>query len=155
MEWFLEKTTAIGIDEISPIYCQRSERRTLRRDRLNKILLSAMKQSLKARLPKLNEAQQFEQWIQQWTSEDSSQMRFIAHCATDQLPELYHTYRGGEDVVILIGPEGDFSTEEIDRAKKHGFVEIGLGKSRLRTETAGIVACHTVRLKALDATVSD
>jgi 16S rRNA (uracil1498-N3)-methyltransferase len=143
-EWFLEKTTEIGIEKITPIKCRRSERTTLRTDRCEKILVAAMKQSLHASLPEISELIDFQSFIKQFS--DKSQ-RFIAYCNDENLPSLQSILRENEDAIILIGPEGDFAPEEIDLAQKSGFVGINLGKTRLRTETAGVVACHTFALK--------
>jgi len=140
-EWFLEKATEIGIDEITPIICDHSERRILKIDRLNKILIGAMKQSLKAYLPVLNDAVSFEKFIESRLPEQ----RFLAHFNADN-PELKDNYSSNLDCVILVGPEGDFSPEELNRALAAGFSLINLGKSRLRTETAALVACHTINL---------
>jgi 16S rRNA (uracil1498-N3)-methyltransferase len=143
-EWFLEKTTEIGIEKITPIKCRRSERTTLRTDRCEKILVAAMKQSLHAQLPKLVELIDFQAFIKQF-SENSQ--RFIAYCNDEKLPSFQSILRDKEDAIILIGPEGDFAPEEIELAKKNGFLGVNLGKTRLRTETAGVVACHTFALK--------
>lgn len=142
LEWFLEKATEIGIDEITPIICRFSERKELKLARLEKILVAAMKQSVKAYLPKLNEACTFEQLIKNTTASQ----KFIAHCYEEDKHLLQEVYKKGSDVLILIGPEGDFSPEEIQQAIKNGFKPVSLGSSRLRTETAGVVACHTVNL---------
>jgi 16S rRNA (uracil1498-N3)-methyltransferase len=142
-EWFLEKATEIGVDEVIPLRCARSERKNIRPDRLEKILLSAMKQSLKARLPKLQDLTGFKEFINQ---EQSAQEKLIAYCNDDQLAHLKTTYKKGNSALILIGPEGDFSDEEVALAKANGFMGIGLGKSRLRTETAGVVACTVFNL---------
>ena len=141
-EWFLEKATEIGIDVITPLICSHSERTHLKTDRLQKVIIAAMKQSLKAYLPFLEEPVKFTRFIQSPFDGE----KFIAQCSQDDPVELKNIYRKGANTLILIGPEGDFSPEEIDLAKKHGYVPISLGKSRLRTETAGIVACHTVNL---------
>ncbi|MEO1518063.1 MAG: 16S rRNA (uracil(1498)-N(3))-methyltransferase [Bacteroidota bacterium] len=145
LEWFLEKATEIGINEITPLRCRRSERKTIRADRLEKVLLSAMKQSLKAQLPRLNELTSMEAFLKKPFRADAVQ-KFIAHCQTQQLPLLKENYLPGQDVSILIGPEGDFHPEEIEAAIDAGYQAISLGKSRLRTETAGIVACHSCNL---------
>lgn len=146
LEWFLEKSTEIGIDTITPILCQRSERKKVRLDRLEKILVSAMKQSVKAYLPQLQPLVRFKEWIKSLNLPSPTQ-KFIAHCdaAFEKLP-LKDNYEVGKDVCILIGPEGDFSPEEIQLVMQHGFSGVSLGQSRLRTETAGIVACHTINL---------
>ncbi|MEE9361083.1 MAG: 16S rRNA (uracil(1498)-N(3))-methyltransferase [Cellulophaga sp.] len=141
-EWFLEKATEIGIDEITPIICEHSERKVIKIDRLKKVIESAMKQSLQAFLPKLNEAISFKEYIEQ--SKDG--LLFIAHCEDDEKMELKRRVAPDKDVTILIGPEGDFSHSEITTAEEKGFIPISLGKNRLRTETAGIVACATVAL---------
>ncbi|MBI9065703.1 MAG: 16S rRNA (uracil(1498)-N(3))-methyltransferase [Salinivirgaceae bacterium] len=141
-EWFLEKATEIGIDEITPLICHRSERKVVKTDRLEKILLSAMKQSIKAYRPKLNEPIKFKDFIKQ----NIEGTKLIAHCETNPKPSLKSKLANNNKFTILIGPEGDFSPEEITLALENNYEEIHLGKSRLRTETAGIVACHTVNI---------
>lgn len=141
-EWFLEKATEIGIDEITPLICEHSERDTIKISRLEKVLVSAMKQSLKTWLPILNGPKKFKQF----SGEQFDGQKFIAWCETGVKSELQRVYQQGSDVLILVGPEGDFSPIEMDLAKKTGFVPVSLGASRLRTETAGIVACHTIDL---------
>ena len=142
-EWFLEKATEIGIDEISPIICQHSERSQIKTDRLNKILISAIKQSLNGYLPALNEIKRFEKFISSYSQFQGH--KFIAHC---QLPEMtmQSAYKKTNNALILIGPEGDFTKDEIQLALQNGFQSISLGNKRLRTETAAVVACHTVNL---------
>ena len=144
-EWFLEKATEFGIEEVTPIICENSERRRIRPERLEKILLSAMKQSLKPFLPKLNELVDFEAFIKDTATNDDD-LRFIAHCRNAELPLLRDNCPKQKSVTVLIGPEGDFSMSEIELALANGFNEISLGKSRLRTETAGIAAVHTINL---------
>lgn len=141
-EWFLEKATEIGIDEITPMICQRSERKVVKKERLNKVITSAMKQSLKAYHPVLNEARSFTELI----SRELSVKKYIAYVEEGEHPSLQSLYTEGEDVIILIGPEGDFSPEEVAIATQNGFEIVSLGNSRLRTETAGIVAVHTVAI---------
>ncbi len=141
-EWFLEKTTEIGINEITPLLCDHSERKNIKPDRLEKILVSAMKQSLKAYLPKLNELTPLKELIQNTNSGN----RYIAHCNEGKKTHLKNESLKCKNVLVLIGPEGDFSPEEVDFVIQRGFKEITLGDSRLRTETAGIVACHIVNL---------
>lgn len=140
-EWFLEKATEIGIDEISLIICNHSERRKVRTDRLRKILVSAMKQSLKAYLPILHEPISFKQFVQTPRINCS---KYIAQGA-ENMP-LKDNYEAPKDVLLLIGPEGDFSKQELTLAYANDFQGVNLGNSRLRTETAGIVACHTLNL---------
>lgn len=142
LEWFLEKSTEIGIDEITLLQCANSERKSVRQERLEKVLVSAMKQSLKAYLPVLNPLISFEEFIR---GTNSSQ-KFIAHCHGSQKPHLKNVLEKNSQTLILIGPEGDFSPEEIAQAHMHGYTEISLGSSRLRTETAGLVACHIVNV---------
>lgn len=142
MEWFCEKATEIGVDEITCLNCRFSERREIKPARLEKILVSAMKQSQKARLPQLNGMTDFKKFIAQ----PFDGRKFIAHCEEEDKPVLKKIYRPRENALILIGPEGDFSPEEIDLAKAHGFEPISLGESRLRTETAALVACHTIHV---------
>ncbi|MDB2415617.1 16S rRNA (uracil(1498)-N(3))-methyltransferase [bacterium] len=141
-EWFLEKATEIGINEITPIVCDNSERKVLKLERMNKILVSAMKQSKRAFLPKLNDVTFFKDFIQSTFEEKC----FIAHCEEGEKLNLKDSLTKGENTLILIGPEGDFSNNEIKQAKEHNFTAVSLGTSRLRTETAGVVACHTVNL---------
>lgn len=138
LEWFLEKTTELGIDTIIPIQCQHSERGKLRLDRLEKVILSAMKQSLKAQLPVLEPLVPFGKLIQR---SDLPKQKYIAHCAEGERSLLGEKYTAGEDVMVLIGPEGDFSQQEIAVALSNGFLPTTLGNNRLRTETAGIAAC--------------
>ena len=141
-EWFLEKATEIGIDEITPIICSRSERKVIKTERCNRILLSAMKQSLKFHVPKLNEAISLNDFIKQ----DYGGTKYIAHCEDGEKKEL-KTVNKTEKTLILIGPEGDFTQKEIDLVLQNKFKEVSLGTSRLRTETAGIVAAHTINIK--------
>jgi len=141
-EWFLEKATEIGINEITPLLTEHSERKTVKTERLEKILVSAMKQSVKAFLPVINEVTSFNDLITNSTSGN----KFIAHCYEGEKKHLKNEVKKGEDILILIGPEGDFSREEVELAKQNGFREISLGTSRLRTETAAVVACHIVNL---------
>lgn len=141
-EWFAEKATEIGIDELTFLNCRFSERKVIKTERIEKILISAIKQSLKARLPKLNEMIDFTKFIAQ----DFKGQKFIAHCYEGEKPLLKDVLTPGKDAVVLIGPEGDFSEEEVKAAIERGFTPISLGKSRLRTETAALVACHTMNL---------
>lgn len=144
LEWFLEKATEIGIDEITPLICKRSERTVVKQERLNGILVSAMKQSLKAYLPQLNEAIDFQHFIKKNNTNDAQKL--IAYCNDDTIRPLSIEYEKGTNCVILIGPEGDFTEAEVGMAFESHYKGISLGKSRLRTETAGLVACHTVNL---------
>lgn len=139
-EWFLEKATEIGIDEIHPIICRRSERKVIKTERLIKIITAAMKQSLKAYHPVLHEAKSFTEF----TRMEFEGQKFIAYVEKGEHPLLQTLYTPGKDSIILIGPEGDFSPEEVEHAKEKGFQIVSLGESRLRTETAGIVAAHTI-----------
>src|SRR5690554_2305171 len=141
-EWFLEKATEIGVSEITPIICDHSERKVIKAERYEKILQSAMKQSLKAYLPVLNPAVSFKDFIQANNNTDT--LRFIAHCEETDKKSLKSLILPKKNITILIGPEGDFSSEEIDLAIKSGFTPVALGESRLRTETAAVVACHSV-----------
>lgn len=141
-EWFLEKSTEIGINEITPIISEHSERKIIKPDRLEKIMVSAMKQSVKAYLPVLNELTTFKTLV----SSSKAEKKFIAHCNEGEKRHLKDEISNGDNTLILIGPEGDFSDEEVELAKENEFREISLGNSRLRTETAGIVACHIVNL---------
>ena len=140
MEWLAEKCVEMGVDRIVPLRCHNSERTVLKTDRLRKIMVSAMKQSLKATLPQLDELTPVEQLMK----EPFDGVRCIAYC-DEQLPReqrqtLASTYQPGRDVMVLIGPEGDFSPEEVQMARESGFAPVTLGDSRLRTETAGMMA---------------
>jgi 16S rRNA (uracil1498-N3)-methyltransferase len=141
-EWFIEKATELGIDEITPLICDNSERKHLNNKRIEKILVSAMKQSVKAYLPMLNEVISFKELV----SQDSPSGKYIAYLDKEVNKSLLDLCKKSEDVLILIGPEGDFCKEEIELAKQNGYSPISLGKSRLRTETAGVVACHLVHV---------
>jgi 16S rRNA (uracil1498-N3)-methyltransferase len=141
-EWFLEKATEIGIDEITPLLTSHSERKTINPERLEKIVVSAMKQSLKAYLPVLNEITPIKQLI----IKNKSTSKYIAYCDDIQKIHLKDAVIRGQDTLILIGPEGDFSPEEVNLAVENGFKVVTLGVARLRTETAGIVACNIVNL---------
>lgn len=142
LEWMVEKCTEIGVDEITPLLCRFSERKQLRTDRLEKIILSAAKQSLTPYLPVLNGLTPFDKFIKGHSAQGGL---FIAHCYERDKRSLKEEMRGG-DITILIGPEGDFSEQEIETALAAGYVPVSLGESRLRTETAGVVACHTAIL---------
>lgn len=142
-EWFLEKATEIGIQEITPIICEHSERKVIKTDRFQKILESAMKQSLHYYLPKLNEPIAFKDFIKK----EFDGQQFIAHCEETDKKSLKNELENGKDVTILIGPEGDFSVKEIQLAIENSFIPVSLGNTRLRTETAAIVACHSVVFK--------
>jgi 16S rRNA (uracil1498-N3)-methyltransferase len=140
IEWFLEKATEIGIDEITPIICHHSERKVVKTERFEKIVLSGMKQSLKFHLPKINEAITFKEFIK---SNPTGNL-FIAHCEEQDKKTFKHEIKPATDITILIGPEGDFSPTEIEIALQKKYTPVTLGKSRLRTETAALVACHSV-----------
>jgi 16S rRNA (uracil1498-N3)-methyltransferase len=139
-EWFLEKATEIGIQEITPIICDRSERKVINTDRFEKIILSAMKQSNALFLPKLNPAISFKDFVKQ----KKEGIQLIAHCEETDKKSLKSVIRANENATILIGPEGDFSDKEIALALEHDYLPVTLGHTRLRTETAAIVACHSV-----------
>lgn len=140
-EWFIEKSTEIGVHEITPIICEKSERRNLRHERLEKIAASALKQSFNTILPKINEPCRFYDLVGKENDED----KFIAYCGSETtkvfLPDIM---KKKSKLLVLIGPEGDFSFDEIQFAKKNGFRGISLGNNRLRTETAGITVCNIV-----------
>tara|TARA_A100001015_G_scaffold304424_1_gene395593 strand:+ start:888 stop:1580 length:693 start_codon:yes stop_codon:yes gene_type:complete len=139
-EWFLEKATEIGIDEVTPIICEHSERKMIKNDRMEKIIISAAKQSLKSKLPKINKVTLFNDFL----NKNHSSHCFIAHCLPNQKKKLKNEVVSNS--TILIGPEGDFSSLEVEVALKNNFIPISLGSSRLRTETAGVIACHTIAL---------
>jgi 16S rRNA (uracil1498-N3)-methyltransferase len=142
MEWFVEKAVEIGINKISLLKTCYSERKEMKTDRLHKILIAAMKQSLKATLPELRETIDFSEFIRQ----QFEGQKFIAHCYPEVKPLLSRQYHKGANALILIGPEGDFSPEEIRRATENGFLPISLGECRLRTETAALTACQTIHI---------
>lgn len=142
-EWFLEKATEIGIDEITPIICDHSERKIFKIDRAEKILQSAMKQSLHYYLPKINNPIPFSDFIKN----TDIAAKFIAHCEEKDKNSFNDSIKKDKDILVLIGPEGDFSSNEINLALKNNYIPVSLGNTRLRTETAAIVACHTVALK--------
>ncbi|HVA97947.1 MAG TPA: RsmE family RNA methyltransferase, partial [Bacteroidia bacterium] len=144
-EWFLEKATEIGIDEITPIICENSERKILKTERCNAIITSAMKQSLSAWHPILNEAEKFSTFMMKM--EKYSGQKFIAHCEKSAKKNLFDICEKKTNTIVLIGPEGDFSSEEIKKALQANWQAVSIGNSRLRTETAGLVACHNVNLK--------
>lgn len=139
-EWFLEKATEIGIDSITPIICDQSERKVIKAERFEKIIQSAMKQSLSCHIPKLNNAISFQDFINQ----NFLGQLFIAHCEETHRKSLKSQIAKHQHVTILIGPEGDFSVKEIEMALTNGFIPVTLGNTRLRTETAALVACHSV-----------
>lgn len=139
-EWFLEKATEIGVDSITPIICDHSERKLIKANRFERILQSAMKQSLNCYLPKLNSAVLFQDFIEQ----DFKGALFIAHCEETEKKSLKEELKPNTKTTILIGPEGDFSIKEITKAFENNFTPVTLGSTRLRTETAAIVACHSV-----------
>jgi 16S rRNA (uracil1498-N3)-methyltransferase len=139
-EWFLEKATEAGIDQITPLLCDRSEKISVRHHRLNKIITAAMKQSLGVYHPILNKPAGFDEFIRQ----ASGSGRYIGWCETKDEPLLSRICLPEKDIVVLIGPEGDFSQEEVEQAKNAGYLPISLGKNRLRTETAALAACFAV-----------
>lgn len=140
-EWFIEKCTEIGIDEISPLVCSYSERKTIKPERLERIMVSAMKQSIKAYKPKLNPMLTYQEFLANHTE---IPQKYIAYCSEGEKNLLRNCYDPPNDALILIGPEGDFSPEEVESARQAGFLGISLGDSRLRTETAAVAACHSI-----------
>lgn len=144
MEWLVEKATEIGLDILSPIDCRYSERSAVKSDRLQKIAVSAMKQSLKSWLPEIREMESFRDFLA--AHQDFDGQKFIAHCYDSPKTLLKEAYTKGRNALILIGPEGDFSEEEVKAATGAGFTPVSLGQARLRTETAGLVAVMTVAL---------
>lgn len=139
-EWFLEKATEIGIHEITPIICDRSERKVVNHERFEKIILTAIKQSNVLFLPKLNEATTFKEFIKR----KNEGIQLIAHCEETDKKSLKSVLKPNENTTLLIGPEGDFSEKEIALALENKYIPVSLGNTRLRTETAAIVACHSV-----------
>lgn len=153
-EWFAEKATEIGFDELSFLRCRWSERTVIKTERIEKILVSAMKQSHKAWKPVLNEMTDFKAFLQEIEEKEKASgktmQKFICHCYEEEgLGEkvaLKEAVKSGEDVLVLVGPEGDFSIDEVKLAELKGFKSVTLGKSRLRTETAALVAVHIINL---------
>jgi len=142
LEWFLEKATEIGIHEITPIICDHSERKVYKIDRAEKIIQAAIKQSLHYYIPKINEPVSLSQFIKS----NITGQKFIAHCEETDKKSFKNEVKRDEKITILIGPEGDFSTKEINFAIENKFIPVTLGNTRLRTETAALVACHTIAL---------
>jgi 16S rRNA (uracil1498-N3)-methyltransferase len=143
-EWFAEKAVEIGIDRISLLRCRNSERREMKTDRLRRVMVAAMKQSLKATLPEIGEMTDFETFV----NRDFQGQKFIAHCREGVKPLLSKVCRADDNFLLLIGPEGDFSAEEVELAEARGFVSVSLGENRLRTETAaltGLITAHLVK----------
>ncbi|MDR1517856.1 MAG: 16S rRNA (uracil(1498)-N(3))-methyltransferase [Dysgonamonadaceae bacterium] len=141
-EWFVEKATEIGTDRFSPLLCRYSERKELKTERLEKISVSALKQSQQAFLPAIDEMTPFESFV----ASPFDGRKFIAHCHPSPKKTLAETYRKGVNALVLIGPEGDFSEQEVQQAVEMGFEAVSLGETRLRTETACWVACHTIQI---------
>jgi 16S rRNA (uracil1498-N3)-methyltransferase len=140
-ELFVEKSVEIGIDEITPLLCDRTEKKGIKSERIEKVIISAMKQSLKAQKTIFNEPVHFNKFI----SKEFDGIKMIAHCSDGSgKSSISDCYSKNENALILIGPEGDFTEEEISISINSGFRPVHLGKSRLRTETAGIAACHSV-----------
>lgn len=142
IEWFAEKATEIGFDELTFLDCRFSERRVVKTERVEKILVSAMKQSLKPTLPVLNGMTPFDKFV----SQPFEGQKFIAHCYEGEKEALLQALQPGGNALVLIGPEGDFSPEEVQKAMTYGFRPITLGRSRLRTETAALVAVHMMNI---------
>ena len=158
LEWMVEKATEMGVDEITPLLCRHSERKTLNEERLRKIMIAAAKQSLKTTFPTLNPLTTFDDFVRSAQADD----RLIAHCMTQEEADelqiqaaykptteknaIWQLIHRGNSVIVMIGPEGDFSPEEIKQAIQHQYVPCSLGKARLRTETAGLFACNTAIL---------
>ncbi|NNE31674.1 MAG: 16S rRNA (uracil(1498)-N(3))-methyltransferase [Winogradskyella sp.] len=141
-EWFLEKATEIGIEEITPIICDNSERKTVKLERFERIIQSAMKQSLQCYLPKLNAPLTFHEFVNM----QRSGQKFIAHCEDSNKKSLKSELNVNQDCTLLIGPEGDFNVKEIEIALQQNYIPVTLGETRLRTETAAIAACHSVAI---------
>ncbi len=139
-EWFLEKAAEIGVDEITPIICDHSERKIIKTERFDKIIQSAMKQSLQFFLPKLNEPISLKDFINK--KQDGNLC--IAHCEETDKKLLKEVIKSNEKFTVLIGPEGDFSEKEIQLALSNNYIPVSLGNTRLRTETAAVVACHSI-----------
>ncbi|MBE6296910.1 MAG: 16S rRNA (uracil(1498)-N(3))-methyltransferase [Bacteroidales bacterium] len=143
IEWFAEKATEIGLDALTFLNCRFSERKVVKPERVERIVVSAMKQSLKYSKPVVEDMVDFKKFI----AAERNGAKYIAHCYDSERVLLKDILVPGEDATVLIGPEGDFSPEEVELAIKAGYRPVSLGSSRLRTETAALVACHTYILK--------
>lgn len=143
IEWFAEKATEIGLDALTFLNCRFSERKVVKPERVERIVVSAMKQSLKYSKPVVEDMVDFKKFI----AAERNGAKYIAHCYDSERVLLKDILVPGEDATVLIGPEGDFSPEEVELAIKAGYRPVSLGSSRLRTETAALVACHTFILK--------
>ena len=140
-ELFVEKSVEFGIDEITPLICAHTEKKNIKKERVERVIISAMKQSLKARKTILNEPVSFNEFIKK----EFTGKKIIAHCNSKyERNGIADIYLKKENALILIGPEGDFSPDEITLSENYGFKPVHLGTSRLRTETAGIAACHSI-----------
>lgn len=144
LEWFVEKATEIGVHQITPIICRRSERRELRVDRLEKVALSAAKQSLHLHLPVIHEPVALDRFVKGVLADAAH--KFIGYCE-EHTHHLRDRFQAGESIIVMIGPEGDFTGEEIAAARLAGFMPVSLGTSRLRTETAGVMSAAIFDLK--------
>ena len=142
MEWFLEKSTEIGISQITPLICDHSERKVIKDLRMKKILIGAIKQSNQFYLPQINPICDYKSFMEK----NFSEIKMIAHCREGSKKELHKIEKIQSPLLILIGPEGDFSEKEIETARANSFIEISLGNKRLRTETAGVFACNSVEI---------
>ncbi|MBP7184499.1 MAG: 16S rRNA (uracil(1498)-N(3))-methyltransferase [Saprospiraceae bacterium] len=142
IEWFLEKATETGISEVSFLQCHHSERQVVRIDRLEKVVISAMKQSMQPYKPILNEMCKLKMFLSRVAASEAQ--KFIAHLPSSDDSLLKNAYQNNRDVIILIGPEGDFSDDEVNLIHSKNFTSVSLGKTRLRTETAALLACHSI-----------
>ena len=149
IEWLAEKATEIGWDRVSFLNCQFSERRNIKTERIEKILVSATKQSHKAWIPQVDEMLSFKDFVKEFgnSSGNDDTDRFICHCYEGEKPHLKDVLKKGRNCIVIIGPEGDFSVEEVALAEQYGFKPVTLGTSRLRTETAALVAVHLMQLE--------
>ena len=143
IEWFAEKATEIGLDELTFLNCRFSERKVIKTERVERIVVSAMKQSLKYSKPIVGEMADFKKFV----SQERAGEKYIAHCYDGEKNLLKDVHVAGCDATVLIGPEGDFSPEEVKMAMEAGYKPVSLGNSRLRTETAALAACHILMLK--------
>lgn len=141
-EWFIEKATEIGISEITPLICQRTEKNHININRLTNIAIAAIEQSLKTTLPRINPAVKFEEFV----VNNNNSLKLIAHCEDSEKIFINNIDKKIKNTIVMIGPEGDFSSNEIIFSKKHNFIPIILNNYRLRTETAAIVACNAINL---------
>lgn len=149
MEWMLEKLTELGVASITPLKCDHSERKVIKKERFEKIIIAGLKQAQHFFLPKMNEMKGFKEFVKT----NKANQTFIAHCENQPKKQLIEVPLKGNHLCLLIGPEGDFSPSEINYALEHDYTPVSLGLQRFRTETAGLLGCHTLFIKQQQKTI--